>query len=679
MSFLNGVLLLGGLAFVVPLVIHLLNRSKFQTVDWGAMHLLNNTELQNAKKIQWQALLLLLLRCAVPIVLAVCMARPLWNYWSGGRIGDAATTVFLLDDSYSMQAPAASERLSNDESLKTRFAQMIQSAQGVVDGVGERSAKAIISFGGLPNNWTQGTSYDSKPIMRQIDRLQPLRGPVSPISALQLAIETLETSPQPYRQIVLWSDFQQHDWARLSPDSLRSIKDRLQTMAIPAQLHLVPVRTSEPANLQLSIDALTSELTLLGEPLEIRATVGNHGTAIAAETSLTLLLDDRETAVRKIQVPANSEMQTSFWVSLDTPGVHWVEVRIEDPGSVDADNRDRLRIESLPPVRVLLIEEDLQRPLLESETGFLQLALQSSARDEGGTTAMLLDRQPISRVTPPILETSDVIILADVARLEDDDLQAIHARVEQGASLWVFPGERIDRNWYEQQIGSASSRPLLGYRYGELKNAPAGPPPSSSDQVALETLPLRIAAGPYYDPALSLFNNPQQGRLDQIAIRSWLPLEQAESSTIETGMDAEKEQVLLRIKDDSPLLVRRKYGQGVVLQWAIRANDAWSDLPIRPAFVPLVQRLVLYSHGNVEPHATLELRKESKDDPMSTADIEQLAGALGASVHESAAGFLQQDRQQRFGREFWRWILMALLVVLFGELLVARRITKGDR
>ena len=40
MSFLN-VILLGGLAaFSIPLIIHILNKRRFITVHWGAMHLI---------------------------------------------------------------------------------------------------------------------------------------------------------------------------------------------------------------------------------------------------------------------------------------------------------------------------------------------------------------------------------------------------------------------------------------------------------------------------------------------------------------------------------------------------------------------------------------------------------------------------------------------------------------
>ena len=40
MNFLNVSLALGAAAVLVPLIIHIFNRSRFKVVNWGAMHLL---------------------------------------------------------------------------------------------------------------------------------------------------------------------------------------------------------------------------------------------------------------------------------------------------------------------------------------------------------------------------------------------------------------------------------------------------------------------------------------------------------------------------------------------------------------------------------------------------------------------------------------------------------------
>ncbi|MFY8201350.1 MAG: BatA domain-containing protein, partial [Pirellula staleyi] len=77
MTFLNGLLAFGAAAFTIPLLIHLLHRNRYVTLDWGAMHLLQFSRSVNAKRVQWQQLLLLFLRCLLPILLALAMSRPL--------------------------------------------------------------------------------------------------------------------------------------------------------------------------------------------------------------------------------------------------------------------------------------------------------------------------------------------------------------------------------------------------------------------------------------------------------------------------------------------------------------------------------------------------------------------------------------------------------------------------
>ena len=107
MSFLNASLLFGAAAFAIPLVIHLLNRSRFERIDWGAMHFLEEALRSNSRRIEWQKWLLLLIRCAIPICLALCMARPLLrdsliaNSLPGTQ---SIATCIIIDNSLSMEA-----------------------------------------------------------------------------------------------------------------------------------------------------------------------------------------------------------------------------------------------------------------------------------------------------------------------------------------------------------------------------------------------------------------------------------------------------------------------------------------------------------------------------------------------------------------------------------------------
>ena len=83
MLFLNLMLVGGALAGGIPLAIHLLRRNNPRVVFWGAMQFLAAKTLQQRRRVQLERLLLLLLRIAIPVVLALCMARPVVSWLRG--------------------------------------------------------------------------------------------------------------------------------------------------------------------------------------------------------------------------------------------------------------------------------------------------------------------------------------------------------------------------------------------------------------------------------------------------------------------------------------------------------------------------------------------------------------------------------------------------------------------
>ena len=74
-TLLNGILAFGALAlqFHSPSTCSF---NRFRVLDWGAMHLLEAVVRINRRRLQLMHLLLLLLRCLIPILLAYCLARP---------------------------------------------------------------------------------------------------------------------------------------------------------------------------------------------------------------------------------------------------------------------------------------------------------------------------------------------------------------------------------------------------------------------------------------------------------------------------------------------------------------------------------------------------------------------------------------------------------------------------
>ena len=102
MTFLNAILLAGAAAFLIPLIIHLLNKRRVVTVRWGAMNLLHEALRQKKRNVKIEQLLLLLVRISIPILLALCLARPVLTWFQNLTGGSKSSLVVLLDNSLSL-------------------------------------------------------------------------------------------------------------------------------------------------------------------------------------------------------------------------------------------------------------------------------------------------------------------------------------------------------------------------------------------------------------------------------------------------------------------------------------------------------------------------------------------------------------------------------------------------
>ncbi len=68
---------------------------------------------------------------------------------------------------------------------------------------------------------------------------------------------------------------------------------------------------------------------------------------------------------------------------------------------------------------------------------------------------------------------------------------------------------------------------------------------------------------------------------------------------------------------------------------------------------------------------------ESDTKLMTPEQIQQLATSFGATTVDSANSFQVKQQVLRDGKEIWRPLVMVLVVFLFGEIFLARRVTRG--
>lgn len=311
MTFLNGSLAFGALAFAIPLIIHILNRSRFRTVEWGAMHLLESVIKVNHKRFRIDQLILLLVRCAIPVLLALCLATPVLT---GARLleGDAPVSlVILLDTSYSMDTVDASG---------SRFDSAVDAACAIVGAASRGSEVAVIQTGGRPTPLFDQPVFDPEAVIRKLKQVPAGYGASDMQASLDEALATLSGMKHARRELIVISDFQPADWEAIGANAAESILRQVEAMSIKPELTLLPI--GKPVDGNISVDSLEFPRRALGvgQQLAVRANVKNHGVTAIDHARVILRIDGTESSVSQTALGPNGTTQVLFPCTFDTAG-----------------------------------------------------------------------------------------------------------------------------------------------------------------------------------------------------------------------------------------------------------------------------------------------------------------------------------------------------------------------
>ncbi|WP_417748590.1 BatA domain-containing protein [Rosistilla oblonga] len=737
MSFLN-VALLGGLAaFAIPLIIHLLNRSKFKTLDWGAMHLLDSVVANNSRRVRLEQLLLLLIRCAIPALLAFCLARPVLTGWQS-LPGDApASTVILLDNSYSMDAIGASG---------TRIAEAVDDTRLIVDSSGKGSDTSVILTGGSPAPMFDTPVFDSKSITDQLPFLDSGRGATSLADSLELGASVVSAMANSRRNLILISDFQRSDVDALTPAAIEQFRQQIDSQAVPPSITLIQRSGDAEQNIAIEDVQLSTRALGVGQQLKVRVRVKNYGVSDVPEARLQFIVDDRLVGVTELAVAGDATAQALFVHKFDAAGSHVLKFDVDAGDDLKTDNQYLAVVDVIDSIEVLMIDGDPSRKPMESETDFLAVALTPFSLGQMPLADLVETRiVKTDEVDQQTLEWARVVIMANVAKLDDDRTAKLQDFVQRGGGLIVFTGNKVDVDWYNRVLHQQRGLfplPIQGIG-GGLDDGDRG---------------ARIVAQHFEHPALQIFNSGNSGssELAQADIAQWYVLTKPASTSDNriqavsnkskadaSGIDPQAS-TLIRLDSGDPLWVEKPVGKGFVMACATTADADWNNLPLRPVFLPLVQQLVtsiatrgvpasnltagetlvaLYDAaaadttqvlslpgnkqrslrpvadqqrsviryaGTNQPglytltqpdapprHFAVEIdRGESKLETIDAEQLQTLADALGADVVTDGAAFLALDSSRRHGREIWRLVLFALLGLLFVELFFQQRFSR---
>jgi len=365
--------------------------------------------------------------------------------------------------------------------------------------------------------------------------------------AVQAAVELLLESELADRRLLVLSDFTPGARAADCEWPSRGIRVAFETISAP---NLDNRRIA-------SVEVIGEHESPEGLRLEVRI----EGTATQLPQRVRLRQKGQETLNASVQQTEEGGEAVLSIPPGSTDAV--VELELDPDDVLPADNVRGVLLAS-DTVHVLLVDGDPHPDPRKRETTFLSHALGVAPRVGRSFAVETLDAQDLSESA---IIRSDVVVLAN-ATLDEKWLPLIQRFVSGGGSVWITAGDRIN--------------------------------PRTYGSVLRDLLPGRYTATRMEERPVSLESNAMP-ELHQAKVRGRTPIAEASLDSV----------VTVRFSDGAPAQVEHRYRSGRVAMLATTIDDAWTDLPYQPVFVPFVLdtliRLAGRTEHSIEPYAPVSL------------------------------------------------------------------------
>jgi hypothetical protein len=560
MSFVHPLIAWGALAGLIPIIIHILSHRRYRVVRWAAMDFLLAALSEQSRNLRLQDLILLAVRVAVLVLAALTLARPLLSPAALDRTGLAESTadaVIVLDTSYSMQANPAGQ---------TRLEQARDKARRLLGTLPEQTRLGVVYVNERARRATPSLTADRVQVSTAIDSALPSAFGSDLSPGLAEALELLRGSTASTKRIYLISDCQARLFER-SADQLESI---LAQADPSVGLVVMPVDNHPVNNVTVSDLEVKSRWLRVNVPVELSVQVRASGPAPPAEAHVELWVEGRRVD-RRTAALADSRATATFRHVFTAPGLHAVEVRL-DADAIEIDNHTFAALWIPPAIRLAVIAPDSPPSQTHSAYTYIHAALDQSDTKGDAATGLPIAVQPRivpGRAAEQLEADLDILVLADPGGLSPDVLKRITALAEEGTSILISAGPDAMATLGLFRSGQAGS--------GEwLANLDITPPPEGDANTTLHLDPDNSPAG-----VLDLDSPGVRDALAGVNVFRAVTLAPRNAGDWAPG--------LIMADGRNALLVRELPGAARLALLATSLDSRWTDLPYRPALVPMLQ------------------------------------------------------------------------------------------
>src|SRR5262245_1959100 len=549
--FLHPIYLYGLLAASLPILIHLLNRRRIKRIRFPAVRFILLSQRRISRTYRLRHWFLLALRTLAVAFLVLLLANPIFQTGLGlFASGGSSSVAIVLDNSLSMKWSMDGKGFDAAKESVRRF----------IAALNEGDRAALIPTNPAPDTQTRMRG-EKELLLKELNQIPRADGTADFSAALQKAYDLLR-EPAPQKEIWIITDLAVTGWDRFAVGALQSY-DTL----IP--LKILKVRPSADAvNATIKEIELKSPGVAVGLPLQLETRLVNFTKQPVKDVLVQLNLDGRNVEQRLVSLPPDGETGVAFQVNLTKPGSQPGFVALKKDG-LAGNPTGHFVLSAQDKLKVLLVDGDPQTSLIQSETFFLTRSLNPVGSEESSLflpTVIVPEGLASAR-----LEAYQVVVFCNVPVIPDAVARRITDYLRQGGGVLFFLGNRVDKDDYNLKLFQNSA--IL--------------PARLIDRKTTDTKGEKIAKIDSNHPALRSLADPiSLASLQSVTVQGYFRGEVPSGST------------LLSLANGDPLAVEKRIGPGKVILFTTTADRDWTDLPIKTAYLPLVQALVRYLSGN---------------------------------------------------------------------------------
>ncbi len=593
-------LLLGGLAVALPVVLHFLFKAWYRPLPWAAMEFLRKSIEQTSKRIKFRELVLLLIRCAALLVLALAVTRFKDSFGLWGGSGSSVDAVLVFDTSYSMGA---------QDGGKTRFDGAKEAALTVLEKLPPGSTVQVVTCSdraaAIP--FTPTNLDQARTVIKGLT-LTSQAGDLAPgLAEAKLALDRVPGGNR--SEVYLFSDFQQNGLEGAAAAHAAELRQRATLNAL--RCGTPPKRekgvTEQPPIKNVAVTDITfpDAIPHSGTRLPFTVLVKNTGRVKVSNVAVSLTVDGSDNGIDSGLAPEiepGATFPVTMTAALGDPGTRLLTARVGQPNTevggkmvataaqpddLPGDNRFDKLILVRRTIGVLIVDgRPDARDSRESAAHYVAQAIapvSDALRDDYFIKPKVL---PTEQAVNEKLADYQIVVLADVPASEDDKpgipaltpafVTALTKFVTDGGGLIVGSGPFVLPESYNKALGSGGAKLLPFDLTQKVETKPESPFKPAIDTVAPLSMIARLKVTPF---------NAATADVDVMAALA------ANEDPASIG------RVLLRLDNQTPMISTKPVGRGEVVFVHTTLDGTWTNWPGKVGAVSYVSTMrFLLSH-----------------------------------------------------------------------------------